>query len=80
MMSRREDRQVLFSELKQTGEAAGLQTEFYDTQAAFLSKIFGKSAATAKWGEKEVREFKTLTHPEHLGRAFKVLVQSRTNS
>jgi hypothetical protein len=24
-----------------------------------------------------VRQFQTLTHPEHLGRAFRVLVQSR---
>jgi hypothetical protein len=25
----------------------------------------------------QIRQFQTLTHPEHLGRAFKVLVQAR---
>ena len=29
------------------------------------------------WTAKQARQFQTLTHPEHLGRAFRVLVQSR---
>jgi SAM-dependent MidA family methyltransferase len=29
------------------------------------------------WSAKQTRQFQTLTHPEHLGRAFRVLVQSR---
>jgi len=29
------------------------------------------------WSAKQARQFQTLTHPEHLGRAFRVLVQSR---
>jgi SAM-dependent MidA family methyltransferase len=29
------------------------------------------------WSAKQTRQFQTLTHPEHLGRAFHVLVQSR---
>jgi SAM-dependent MidA family methyltransferase len=29
------------------------------------------------WTAAQARQFQTLTHPEHLGRAFRVLVQSR---
>jgi SAM-dependent MidA family methyltransferase len=29
------------------------------------------------WNAVRTRQFQTLTHPEHLGRAFRVLVQSR---
>jgi SAM-dependent MidA family methyltransferase len=29
------------------------------------------------WTSAQARQFQTLTHPEHLGRAFRVLVQSR---
>jgi SAM-dependent MidA family methyltransferase len=29
------------------------------------------------WTSAQARQFLTLTHPEHLGRAFRVLVQSR---
>jgi SAM-dependent MidA family methyltransferase len=29
------------------------------------------------WTPAQARQFQTLTHPEHLGRAFRVLVQSR---
>jgi SAM-dependent MidA family methyltransferase len=31
----------------------------------------------AKFDAKQVRQFQTLTHPEHLGRSFQVLVQAR---
>jgi SAM-dependent MidA family methyltransferase len=30
-----------------------------------------------RWTPAQARQFQTLTHPEHLGRAFRVLVQSR---
>jgi hypothetical protein len=36
-----------------------------------LGKTFGE------WTSAQARQFQTLTHPEHLGRAFRVLVQSR---
>jgi SAM-dependent MidA family methyltransferase len=29
------------------------------------------------WTSAQTRQFQTLTHPEHLGRAFRVLIQSR---
>lgn len=69
---------VNFSRIRAAGERAGLVSEPLQTQARFLTKIaadfFANPAAS------DVRQFQTLTHPEHLGRAFKVLVQSRTNS
>jgi SAM-dependent MidA family methyltransferase len=69
---------VNFTHLCRAGEAAGLKSEPLQTQSQFLTKIaaefFTNPTAT------NVRQFQTLTHPDHLGRSFKVLVQSRTNS
>jgi SAM-dependent MidA family methyltransferase len=69
---------VNFTRLRAAGERAGLHSERLQTQAQFLVKIAADffSNPTAA----EVRQFQTLTHPEHLGRSFKALVQSRTSS
>ena len=70
---------VNFTEIINTGEAAGLKTELFTTQRQFLTEI-----ARVVWKgndflpPQKIRQFQTLTHPEHLGRPFKVLVQSRT--
>ena len=74
---------VNFSAIQKVGEEAGLTTETFCTQPQFLTRIF--SAAVKKnnfenLDAKQVRQFQTLTHPEHLGRAFRVLVQSRPGS
>jgi SAM-dependent MidA family methyltransferase len=72
---------VNFSVIQAAGEAAGLQTETFCTQPQFLTRIVEKilkhPGSFAKWGPKQSRQFQTLAHPEHLGRAFRVLVQSR---
>lgn len=72
---------VDFSALQGIGEAAGLKTETLETQAKFLTKIAAKTwegeARFGEWTPERKRQFSTLTHPEHLGRAFRVLVQSR---
>lgn len=71
---------VNFAEVQRAGEEAGLTTEFYSTQSKFLTKILEKTLKDKKFGEwtpARGRQFQTLTHPEHLGRAFRVLVQSR---
>ena len=69
---------VNFTRIQRAGERAGLKTSPLQTQSQFLTKIaaefFTNPTAT------EVRQFQTLTHPEHLGRVFKVIVQSRINS
>ena len=72
---------VNFSIIQSVGEACGLKTEIFSTQAQFLTKIvetvFKHPETFGEWGAKQNRQFQTLTHPEHLGRAFRVLVQSR---
>ena len=65
---------VNFSGIKRAGENAGLKTELFTTQEKFLASIVPRMS---DWNSKCARQFQTLTHPDHLGRAFKVLVQSR---
>jgi SAM-dependent MidA family methyltransferase len=73
--------QVNFSALQEAGEAAGLKTEGLFSQAEYLTRIAGAAwkagSEFGNWSPGRVREFQTLTHPEHLGRPLKVLVQSR---
>jgi SAM-dependent MidA family methyltransferase len=71
---------VNFSTIQLEGENAGLRTEAIQRQGLFLTGILeralGESSFTG-WSSGHRRQFQTLTHPEHLGRAFQVLVQSR---
>jgi SAM-dependent MidA family methyltransferase len=74
---------VNFSAIRNAGENAGLTTEFFGSQTKFLVEILAmaeKNNSPAKWSANQKRQFQTLTHPEHLGRAFRVLVQSRRSS
>ena len=69
---------VNFTELRVTGERAGLKTESFTTQSQFLTGIARQLwERRGAWPVTQVRQFQTLTHPEHLGRPFRVLVQSR---
>ena len=71
---------VNFSAIQKAGDDAGLKTEFVGSQAKFLTEILAKAASKNSfgvWNAKQTRQFQTLTHPEHLGRAFRALVQSR---
>jgi SAM-dependent MidA family methyltransferase len=72
---------VNFSAIQKIGEEAGLRTESFNSQPQFLTRIvekmFKQSGAPSQWSAQQARQFQTLTHPEHLGRAFRVLVQSR---
>ena len=71
---------VNFSAIQSAGERAGLRTEVFSTQERFLAGIASRVADTGetrKWTPAEARQFQTLVHPEHLGRSFRVLVQSR---
>ncbi|HTD87237.1 MAG TPA: SAM-dependent methyltransferase [Candidatus Binatia bacterium] len=60
--------------LQTFGVKAGLTTEPLITQATFLTRILQQGARV---DQGDVGRFKTLTHPEHLGERFKVLIQSR---
>ena len=75
---------VNFTQLQLAGERAGLRTEELFTQPEFLTRIVTQAAeqnepgdAPNAWSPEQIRQFQTLVHPEHLGRAFRVLVQSR---
>ena len=73
---------VNFSAIQKVGEAAGWPTEIFCTQPQFLTRILQKAVAEktfASLDAKQIRQFQTLTHPEHLGRAFRVLVQSKSD-
>ena len=72
---------VNFTAIQSAGEAAGLRTEAITTQARFLTqiaeRIWRRPAGFGAWTPDRTRQFQTLTHPEHLGRPFRVLIQSR---
>ena len=71
---------VNFTAIQNAGESAGLVTETFSTQAQFLTDTVAASANDAgfnEWFAPRTRQFQTLTHPEHLGQSFRVLVQNR---
>jgi SAM-dependent MidA family methyltransferase len=72
---------VNFTALMNAGVGEGLRTESWTTQGQFLEGIlegmFAKSTSVRDWASAHARQFQTLTHPEHLGRSFRVLVQAR---
>jgi SAM-dependent MidA family methyltransferase len=72
---------VDFAAMEQAGLAAGLTTELFEPQGKFLTSIAAEAwkpdAQFGVWGQRRTRQFQTLTHPEHLGRSFRVLIQSR---
>jgi SAM-dependent MidA family methyltransferase len=75
--------QVNFTAIRAVGESAGLRTDAFLTQAQFLTSIAARTwkdeGSFGKWTSERTRQFQTLTHPEHLGRSFRVLVQERSS-
>lgn len=73
---------VHFTELQEAGEEARLQTHYSGTQRQWLTlrmeeTLPGGGKLFPEWNAARVRQFQTLTHPEHLGRHFRVLEQGR---
>ncbi len=72
---------VNFSAIRDAGEMEGLRTDEFGPQGRFLTGIVermcAKDAAAEKWISTRSRQFQTLTHPEHLGNTFRVLIQGR---
>jgi SAM-dependent MidA family methyltransferase len=71
---------VNFSAIQKVGEDVGLKTKTFCTQPQFLTHILSDAMKRNYFSildAKQIRQFQTLTHPDHLGRAFKTLVQSR---
>lgn len=70
---------VNWTAIQRAGEATGLRTETFASQEQFLMQIIQQTPGE-NWTAEQIRQLKTLTHPNFLGRAFRVLVQSRGNS
>jgi SAM-dependent MidA family methyltransferase len=72
---------VNFSLLMGAGESAGLKTEAFVHQGLFLKEMVEQVEARPGtfplWTAMRYRQLQVLLHPEHLGRGFKVLVQSK---
>lgn len=67
---------VDFTALIKAGERMGLRLDIFASQSQFLTRIAAQMwAAGVAWDAVQTRQFQTLIHPEHLGRAFQVLVQ-----
>jgi SAM-dependent MidA family methyltransferase len=72
---------VNFTAIKRAGDSAGLRNETDISQARFLTDIaqraWSEGSSFGSWTPERTRQFQTLTHPNHLGRAFRVLVQTK---
>lgn len=74
---------VDFSKIIDAGAQGGLITASapLQSQSRFLietlAAIEGAPGSFPDWTPKRLRQFQTLTHPEHLGEKFKILVQHR---
>lgn len=72
---------VNFTAIEQAGMAAGLATDVFDFQGRFLTRVAQRiwtAPGAASWDASRIAQFKTLVHPEHMGRSFRVLAQKRT--
>jgi SAM-dependent MidA family methyltransferase len=67
---------VNWSAVQRAGEKAGLRTIQFCAQEKFLMEIVERITAD-DWSAEQIKQLKTLTHPNFLGRAFRVLVQQR---
>lgn len=71
---------VNWTTVRRAGEEAGLKTRFMASQRQYLTQLLAvrmQQPEPLAWTPSQVRQFQSLTHPEHLGRAFQVLVQTR---
>jgi len=75
------DRARQFPSHPGAGEKEGLRTEAVATQEQFLTSVAARAwkneSASSNWTLGRMRQFQTLTHPEHLGRRFRFLLQAR---
>lgn len=70
---------VDFTAIREAGEAQGLHTLAQMQQSKFLVQLTERylTGGFPTWTAAEIRQFRTITHPEGLGRALQVLVQER---
>jgi len=72
---------VNFAGVTLAGERAKLATIELIEQSRFLTRVAQRTmrrpASFGEWTSEQARQFQTLTHPDHLGRSFSVLLQQR---
>jgi SAM-dependent MidA family methyltransferase len=72
---------VHFGPARSEGERIGLRTEFFGDQSRFLTRLLIEATGSeSSWFREDpgrLSQIKTLIHPDHFGRAFKVLVQTK---
>jgi SAM-dependent MidA family methyltransferase len=72
---------INFQAIQEVGELAGLRTQTVSTQEQFLTSLFAQACKVERsfneWDSKHIRQFQTLVHPDHLGRRYRVLLQTR---
>lgn len=72
---------IHWTELQREAESVGWITEHLTRQRHWLTELMSRTLKSPTrfpdWDAARVRQFQTLTHPEHLGQAFRVLVQRR---
>jgi len=72
---------VDFTAVEQAGRSEGLQTEELASQASFLARVaegtWRAPREFPEWTSARRRQLQTLIHPDHFGRAFRVLIQRR---
>ena len=72
---------VDFPSLKKIGENQGLKTEGLISQEKFMHGCLEKAIIQGmQLSPKQIAQFRTLMYPEHFGKSFKVLVQSKLES
>lgn len=72
---------VNFTAIQQAGFSAGLETETFDFQGRFLTRLAQKlwaAPGAVPWDAARIGQFKTLVHPEHMGLSFRVLAQKKS--
>ena len=73
---------VNWTAIRDAGEDCGLRTATLTPQGHFLTAALRDQAAAdpaaANLTPKQIRQFQTLTHPQHFGTRFQVLVQARS--
>jgi SAM-dependent MidA family methyltransferase len=73
---------VDFDKIQRAGETNGLTTFFSGSQRLWLTQQMELTlphvgTAFPAWDSTRVRQFQTLTHPDHFGRRFRVLEQGK---
>jgi SAM-dependent MidA family methyltransferase len=72
---------VDFATIEQIGLDAGLQTHFLDTQSRFIRDVFAEASKPGSpFGDLsagQTNQLKALLHPDHFGRSFRALIQSK---